>query len=147
MNIVMGRILALDIGSKRTGVAVTDPLKIIANGLETVSSGQLITYLKEYFKKETVELVVIGNPKQMNNTGSEAVFYVNEFIRNFEKNFPDMKFQLMDERFTSKMAFQAMIDGGLKKNQRRDKALVDKISATIILQSYLDMNHNISNFR
>ena len=143
----MGRIMSLDIGSKRTGVAVTDPLKIIANGLETVPAGQIINYLKDYFKKEIVELVVIGYPKQMNNTGSEAVFHVNEFIRSFEKNFPEMKFQLMDERFTSKMAFQAMIDGGLKKMQRQDKALVDKISATILLQSYLDMNQNISNSR
>jgi putative holliday junction resolvase len=143
----MGRIMALDIGSKRTGVAVTDPLKIIANGLETVATQQIINFLKDYFKKETVEIVVIGYPKQMNNSGSEAVLYVNEFIRNFEKNFPKMNFQLMDERFTSKMAFQAMIDGGLRKTQRQDKALVDKISATIILQSYLDMNQNFSNLR
>lgn len=143
----MGRILALDIGSKRTGIAVTDPLKIIANGLETVSSNQLINYLKNYFIKEPVDLVVIGYPKQMNNTGSEAVVYVNDFISKFAKNFPEMKYQLIDERFTSKMAFQAMIDGGLKKTQRQDKSLVDKVSATIILQSYLDMNQNISNFR
>jgi putative holliday junction resolvase len=143
----MGRILALDIGGKRTGVAVTDPLKIIANGIETVSSGKIIEFLREYFKKEPVELVVVGYPKQMNNTNSEAVIYVNNFIHNFVKNFPEIKYYLMDERFTSKMAFQAMIDGGLKKTQRRNKATIDKVSATILLQSYLDMNKNFSNFR
>jgi putative Holliday junction resolvase len=139
--------MALDIGRKRTGVAVTDPLKIIANGIDTVTTAQIMEFLKEYFKKEPVELVVVGYPKQMNNTGSEAVLYVNEFIRKFEKNFPEMKFFLMDERFTSKMAFQAMIDGGLKKMQRQNKATIDKVSATILLQSYLDMNNNFSNLR
>jgi putative holliday junction resolvase len=143
----MARIMALDIGSKRTGIAVTDTLQMIANGIETVASAQIIDFLKKYFEKEEVELVVIGYPKQMNNTGSEAVFYVNNFIRSFEKNFPEMKFHLMDERFTSKMAFQAMIDGGLKKIQRQDKAMIDKVSATILLQSYLELKTNFTNFK
>jgi putative Holliday junction resolvase len=143
----MGRIMAIDYGSKRTGIAVTDTLQLIANGIETVSSSQVIEFLKDYFGKETVELVVIGYPKQMNNTASEAVKFVNEFIRKFEKNFPEKIFFLMDERFTSKIAFQAMIDGGLRKKQRQDKAMIDKVSATILLQSYLDMRTNFSNFK
>ena len=141
----MSRILAVDYGQKRTGLAVTDPLQIIANGLDTVSSNDIVDYLKKYFSREDVELVVIGYPKQMNNAPSDAVRYVNEFIRKFEKNFPDIKYVLMDERFTSKMALQTMIDGGIKKQQRRDKALVDKISATIILQSYMEMKANSQN--
>jgi len=135
----MGRIMALDIGSKRTGVAVTDPLKLIANGIETVATYQLIDFLKDYFRKEEVELIVVGYPKQMNNTNSEAVLFVNNFIVKFKKNFPDKEYVFIDERFTSKMAFQAMIDGGLKKKQRQNKAMIDKVSATILLQSYLEM--------
>ena len=141
----MSRILAVDYGQKRTGLAVTDPLQIIANGLDTVNSNDIVDYLKKYFIREDVELVVIGYPKQMNNSPSDAVRYVNEFIRKFEKNFPDIKYVLMDERFTSKMALQTMIDGGVKKKQRRDKALVDKISATIILQSYMELKANSQN--
>ena len=141
----MSRILAVDCGQKRTGLAVTDPLQIIANGLDTVNSNDIVDYLKKYFIREDVELVVIGYPKQMNNSPSDAVRYVNEFIRKFEKNFPDVKYVLMDERFTSKMALQTMIDGGVKKKQRRDKALVDKISATIILQSYMELKANSQN--
>lgn len=131
--------MALDIGSKRTGVAVTDPLKLIANGIETVATYQLIDFLKDYFRKEEVELIVVGYPKQMNNTNSEAVLFVNNFIVKFKKNFPDKKYVFIDERFTSKIAFQAMIDGGLKKKQRQNKAMIDKVSATILLQSYLEM--------
>ena len=138
----MGRILAIDYGRKRVGVAVTDPLKIIANGLDTIHSKDIIAFLKDYFSKEEVETVVIGFPKQLNNLPSESVIYVNEFISHFKKNFPEMKYELMDERFTSKMAFQTMIDGGLKKKQRQDKALIDKVSATIILQSYLEQLNN-----
>ena len=141
----MARILAVDYGQKRTGIAVTDPLQLISNGLDTVNSYDIINYLKNYFGKEQVELVVIGYPKQMNNSPSEAVRYVNQFIKNFEKNFPEKKYFLMDERFTSKMAFQTMIEGGVKKQQRRNKALIDKISATIILQSYMDMKTNSLN--
>ena len=138
----MARILSVDYGQKRTGLAVTDPLQIIANGLDTISSGIIIDYLEDYFLKEDVELVVIGYPKQLNNTPSESVRYVNEFIRKFKKYFPGKKYFLMDERFTSKMALQTMIDGGLKKQQRRNKPLVDKISATILLQSYMEMKTN-----
>ena len=138
----MGRILAIDYGRKRTGIAVTDPLQIIATGLETVATHTLIDFLKNYFLKEQVDEVVIGYPKKMNNTPSEAVVYVDSFLRQFRKNFPERKIELIDERFTSKMAFQAMIDGGLKKTQRQDKALIDKISATIILQSYLENKGN-----
>ncbi len=138
----MGRILAIDYGRKRTGIAVTDPMQIIANGLDTLPSHSVIEFLKSYFQKEKVDEVVIGYPKQLNNQPSESVGFVNEFITRFKKNFPGMDLHLVDERFTSKMAFQAMIDGGLKKQQRRDKALIDKVSATIILQSYLEMKEN-----
>jgi putative Holliday junction resolvase len=134
----LGRILALDYGKKRTGVAVTDSLQIIANGLNTVLSHDLIDFLKDYFSKEEVDKVVIGYPMQMNNQPSENVIYINRFIKKFLKIFPDKEIVQFDERFTSKMAFQAMIDGGVKKQKRRDKALIDKISATIILQSFLE---------
>jgi putative holliday junction resolvase len=143
----MGRILAIDYGQKRTGLAVTDTLQLIANGLTTVRSNELISYLQAYFTSESVDLVVIGYPVQMNNTASEAVIYIDEFIRIFKKKFPAKKIELMDERFTSKMAFQTMIDGGLKKQQRRNKELVDKISATIILQSYMEMRQNLQNHK
>jgi len=138
----MARILAIDYGQKRAGLAVTDPLQMIANGLDTVNSGELLLYLRAYFNREDVELVILGYPKQLNNKASKAVLYVNEFIRQFEKNFPGRKYFLLDERYTSKMAFQTMIDGGLKKKKRRDKSLIDKISATILLQSYLEMKLN-----
>ncbi len=143
----MSRILAIDYGQKRVGLAVTDPEQIIANGLETVRAHDIIEFLGEYFENEEVELVVIGYPKQMNNTPSESVRYVNAFISFFEKKFPDKKYFLMDERFTSKMAFQAMIDGGLGKKRRQDKALIDKVSATILLQSYLEMKDKNLNFK
>lgn len=139
----MGRILAIDYGRKRCGVAVTDPLQMIANGLETVATHTLESFLSGYFQKENVELVVIGYPKQMNNQPSESVVYIDSFIKRFKKVFTDYKIELMDERFTSKMAFQAMIDGGVKKQKRQDKALIDKISATIILQNYLESKNNI----
>jgi len=138
----MGRILALDYGRKRVGIAVTDPLQIIANGLETIPTHTLIDYLSAYFLRENVDAVVIGYPKKMNNSPSEAVIYIDSFIKLFNKKFPEKEIHLVDERFTSKMAFQAMIDGGAKKLQRQDKALVDKISATIILQSYLEFKSN-----
>ncbi len=134
----MARILAIDYGRKRAGIAVTDPLQLIANGLTTVPSHELLKFLEEYFRKEQVECVIIGYPVRMNNEPSEAVRYVNDFIRKFVTRFPAVRLVQHDERFTSKMAFQAMIDGGLKKSQRRDKAMVDKVSATIILQSYLE---------
>lgn len=141
----MSRILAIDCGQKRIGLAVTDPLQLIANGLDTVGAGEIINYLEDYFSKEEVELVVIGYPKQMNNLPSEAVRYVDNFIRKFVKHFPEKRYTLMDERFTSKMAFQAMIEGGLKKQQRKNKSLIDKISASLILQSYLEMKTSQKN--
>jgi putative Holliday junction resolvase len=134
----MGRILAIDFGRKRTGLAVTDVLKIIANGLDTVPTHNLEDFLTGYFAQEDVEKVVIGYPKQLNNKPSEAVVYLEVFLKRFQKSFPNMDYVLVDERFTSKMAFQAMIDGGVKKKDRKNKALIDKVSATIILQNYLD---------
>lgn len=140
----MGRLMAIDYGKKRVGIAVTDPAQIIANGLDTVPAHEIIAYLASYFSREAVDLVVVGYPRQMNNQPSEAVRYVKEFIHKFEKSFPEKKYFLMDERFTSRMAFQSMIDGGIKKKKRQDKGLIDKISATIILQSYMEMRSNIS---
>lgn len=134
----MSRILAIDYGRKRTGLAVSDPMKIIANGLDTVPTHKIWEYLKSYFEKEKVELVVVGYPKQMNNQPSEAVRYINPFVKKLEEKYPNLKIKLFDERFTSKMAFQTMIDAGLSKKDRQNKALVDKISATIILQSYME---------
>ena len=134
----MGRILAFDIGRKRTGVAVTDPLKIIANGLTTIATNTVVDFLGQYLSKENVELIVIGQPKQMNNQPSEAVKYIEPVINRIRKVFPDLKIEFVDERFTSKMAFQAMIDGGVKQKDRQNKALVDTVSATIILQSYME---------
>lgn len=133
----MARILALDFGSKRTGIAVTDELQIIASGLTTVPTGELMPFLERYFSEENVELVLIGEPKQMNNTASDSEVEIGEFLRKFSENFPNREVKRIDERFTSKMAFQTMIDSGLKKKQRRNKGLIDEISATIILQSYL----------
>ncbi len=133
----MGRILALDFGVKRTGIAVTDEMQIIASGLATVATKELLTFLDDYFQKEKVELVLIGEPKQMNNTASESEVFILEFLKKFIQKFPTMPTKRVDERFTSKMAVKTMIDSGLKKKKRRDKALLDEISATIILQSYL----------
>jgi putative Holliday junction resolvase len=139
----MARILAIDYGRKRVGLAVTDPGQIIASRLTTVPTHTLWDFLKDYFQKEKVETVVVGYPKQMNNEASEAVRYINPFLKKFQKVYPELNLEIIDERFTSKMAFQTMIDGGLKKQQRRDKAMVDGISATIILQSYLEQKRNL----
>lgn len=133
----MGRILALDYGTKRTGVAVSDELKMIASGLTTVKTPELLAFLDKYFKEENVELVLVGEPKQKDDSASESEVYIQEFLNVFIRKFPEMPFKRVDERFTSKMAFQSMIDSGLKKKKRRDKALIDEISATIILQTYL----------
>jgi putative Holliday junction resolvase len=133
----MGRILAIDFGKVRTGLAVTDELQIIASGLTTVNTKELIPFLKKYISKESVELFVIGLPKQMNNEASESEALIAPFINKLETQIPNIPIKRIDERFTSKMAFQTMIDSGLKKKQRQNKALVDEISATIILQSYL----------
>jgi len=137
---VLGRILAIDYGRKRVGLAVTDPLQMIANSLTTVHAKDIWTFLSDYLTKETVDCIVVGYPKQMNNQASEAVRYINPFLKRLQKLYPGMDIQLVDERFTSKMAHQTMIDAGLKKKSRQNKALVDSISATIILQSYLEQN-------
>jgi len=134
----MSRIVAIDYGVKRTGIAVTDELQLIASGLTTVSTKELLPFLKQYVGQESVELFVIGEPKQMDNTASESEVYIQEFIKKLTEAIPEIDIARVDERFTSKMAFQTMIDSGLKKKQRQNKALVDEISATIILQSYLE---------
>ena len=133
----MARIMAIDMGRKRCGVAVTDPLQIIANGLTTVDSAQLADFVVNYLKQEEVECIVIGEPKDMKNNPSDCSKYIDPIINRLKKLLPDMKIVRYDERFTSVMAHQTMIDAGLKKKQRQDKALVDTISATIILQSYM----------
>ena len=134
----MGRILAIDYGKKRAGLAVTDPLQMIANGLTTIHPQELIQFLTDYFQKESVETIVVGYPKQMNNQDSEAVEYIKPFLKKLRKQFPNVSVEIEDERFTSKIAQQTMIDGGMKKKQRQNKKNVDRISATIILQSYLE---------
>jgi putative Holliday junction resolvase len=140
-QLYMARILAIDFGKKRTGIAVTDELQIIASGLTTVDTNQLLPFLKEYNSKEKVALILIGHPKQMDNSDSESEVLILPFIQKLEKLLPQIPLKRVDERFTSKMAFQTMIDGGMKKKQRRNKAMVDEISATIILQSYLYNQH------
>ncbi|WP_010231170.1 Holliday junction resolvase RuvX [Gillisia marina] len=133
----MARILALDYGTKRTGIAVTDEMQIIASGLTTVDTRELMKFLESYFVSENVELVLVGEPKQMDNSASQSEVAISEFIKKFVLKFPIMQVKRVDERFTSKMAVKTMIDSGLKKKKRQNKALVDEISATIILQSYL----------
>ena len=133
----MPRILAIDYGQKRTGIAVTDEHQIIASGLTTIPSATAINFLKDYFSKEKVEKVLIGEPKQMNGEPSESTAIIEAFVKKFTSFFPEMPIIRVDERFTSKMAFQSMIDSGLKKKQRQNKALIDEISATIMLQDYL----------
>ncbi|MFK7050115.1 MULTISPECIES: Holliday junction resolvase RuvX [Flavobacterium] len=133
----MSRILAIDYGIKRTGIAVTDDFQIIASGLTTVASTEVLDFLKTYFEKEKVVKVLIGDPKQMNGQPSESAPLVEVFVQKFCHQFPEMKIVRVDERFTSKMAFQTMIDSGLKKKQRQNKALIDEISATIMLKDYL----------
>lgn len=134
----MGRIIAVDYGRKRTGLAVTDSLKLIAGGLTTVPSHELMKYLEEYTRKEVVERIVVGLPKQMNNQPSESMKYIEPFVRLLQKRLPEIPVEYVDERFTSVLAHQAMLEGGLKKKDRQNKALVDEISAVIILQSYLE---------
>ena len=137
----MGRILAIDYGRKRVGIAVTDPLKIIANGLNTVHSKDIFLFLDDYFLKENVETIVVGYPTNLKNQGSESLKYINPFINKLRIKFPDKNIELFDERFTSKMAKMAMIEGGMKKKDRQNKAMVDKISAVIILQSYMNFKN------
>ena len=134
----MARIMAIDYGRKRTGVAVTDPLQLIANGLATVPSGESVKFIQSYMAKEPVELIVVGQPKQMNNEPSENMRYVQAFVTHLKRTLPQIPIEYYDERFTSVMAHQAMLDGGLRKKKRQEKALVDEISAVIILQAYLE---------
>ena len=139
----MGRIIGIDYGTKRIGLAVTDPLQIFASPLDTVKPDEFYRYLNNYLKTEVIDAFVIGYPMQMNNKPSESVNQINPFIKKLNQTFPGKLIHLVDERFTSQMAFQTMIDGGLRKNDRRDKSLIDKISASIILQSFLDKRSNI----
>lgn len=136
--LAMGRIVAIDYGQKRTGIAATDSLKLIANGLRTVPSMELLAFLKDYISREDVELFVVGQPKQMNNEPSENMIRVERFVAQLRKSIPTIPVVYYDERFTSKLAFQTMLEGGVKKKKRQNKALVDEISAVIILQSYLE---------
>ena len=133
----MPRILAIDYGQKRTGIAVTDELQIIASGLTTIPSATTINFLKDYFSKEQVSKVLIGEPKQMNGEPSQSTEIIEAFVRKFKSFFPEIPVVRVDERFTSKMAFQTMIDSGLNKKQRQNKDLLYEISATIMLQDYL----------
>ena len=136
----MGRILAIDYGTKRTGIAITDELQLIASGLTTVATPDLIPYLQQYIAAENVELMLVGEPKQKDGTHSDVEKDILIFLKKFVKNVPDLEIKRVDERYTSKMAFQSMIDSGLKKKQRRNKALIDEISATLILQEFLYNN-------
>ena len=136
----MGRILSIDYGGKRTGIAVTDPLKIIATGLCTVETPKLVSFLKDYFLKEQVELVIIGMPLNWDDSATHATPLVEKFIKQFQKNFPSVPIKEVDERFTSKLASQAMLQMGLKKKQRQNKAMLDEIAATIMLQEHLQHN-------
>lgn len=134
----MSRLLSIDYGKKRTGIAVSDPLQIIANGLTTVETSNLFEFLEDYLKKEEVESIIVGLPKQMNGQPSENMKRIEPFVNRLKKIYPKINIEYFDERFTSKLAHQAMIDGGLKKQDRRNKELVDEISATIILQGYME---------
>ena len=134
----MGRYLAIDYGSKRCGIAVSDPLKMIASGLETVPSHELMEFLSNYMNQEEVDCVVVGKPVQTNREVSESFVLVERFVKSFRKRFPQVRVEWEDERFTSKLAMQAMIEGGMKKSDRRKKGVVDKISAAVILQSFME---------
>ncbi|MCQ2267453.1 MAG: Holliday junction resolvase RuvX [Bacteroidaceae bacterium] len=134
----MGRILSIDYGKKRTGLAVTDPLKIIANGLTTVETSKLMEFLQDYLQKETVERIVVGLPKQMNGEDSENMKNITPFVNRLKKLYPQLPVVFYDERFTSVLAHKAMLESGIGKKARQNKALVDEISATIILQSYME---------
>ena len=140
----MGRILGIDYGRKRTGIAVTDPLKIVAGNLDTVPTHTLMQYIKDYVAREQVERIVIGKPTQLNGEPSESMKYIEPFVNRLHKELPDMPVVMYDERFTSTLAHKAMIDGGMKKSDRRDKSRVDAIAATIILNDYLQSIFNQS---
>jgi len=139
----LGRIIAIDYGTKRTGIAVTDPGQIIASPMETVATHELMLFLEEYFKKEEVDSLVVGHPTQADGSDSESMKPLRFFIQAFKKRFPGMKVEWMDERYTSKMAMDAMLAGGMKKSERRVKGNIDKISASLILQSWMERRNII----
>ena len=134
----MGRIIAIDYGQKRVGLAVTDELQLIANALDTVPTARILDYLKHYISTEKVDAIVVGEPRQKDSTPSQAAEWIDPFVKKLKKLYPGITIERYDERFTSKLAFQAMIDSGISKKSRRDKGLIDRISATIILQSYME---------
>ena len=138
----MGRIIGIDYGKKRVGIAVTDPLKMFASPLNTIHPDEFDNFIRVYMKSETIEAFVIGYPVTLNNKPSDSVKYIDPFLRKLKKDFPEIKVHLVDERFTSRMALRTMIDGGLKKKERQNKETVDKISASIILQTFLDKKKN-----
>lgn len=140
----MGRILAIDYGKKRVGIAVSDPCRIIATGLQTVLSHEIFLFLQTYLAKEKVDLFVVGHPKQMDNSDSESMIYIKPFLIGLKRKFPDTPIVMYDERFTSVLAHKALIEGGAKKKTRQDKALIDTISATIILTSYMEQQRNLN---
>ena len=137
----MARLLSIDYGKKRTGLAVTDPLQIIAGGLATVSTSELFSFLQDYVRRETVERIVIGEPRQADGSPSENLERVKQFVNRWKRALPDIPIEVYDERFTSVLAHRAMLDGGLRKKARQNKALVDEISATILLQDYMRARH------
>jgi len=140
---VLGRIIAIDYGTKRTGLAVTDPGQMIASPLETVPSHELMNYLKAYFEKEQVDLLVVGHPRQMDHSESESMKQIRFFVGAFKKRFKEIPVEWMDERFTSRLAMDAMVSGGMKKSDRRVKSNVDRVSAALILQSFLEKRNNL----
>jgi RNAse H domain protein, YqgF family len=137
----VARLLSIDYGKKRTGLAVTDPLQIIAGGLATVSTSELFAFLQDYVRRETVERIVIGEPRQADGSPSENLERVKQFVNRWKRALPDIPIEFYDERFTSVLAHRAMLDGGLRKKARQNKALVDEISATILLQDYMRARH------
>lgn len=140
----MGRILSIDYGKKRIGIAVSDPCKIIATGLQTVLSHEIFNFLQAYLSREKVELFVVGHPKQMDNTDSESMTYIKPFLTALKRKFPDIPIVMYDERFTSVLAHRALLEGGARKKTRQDKALIDTMSATIILTSYMEQQRNLN---
>lgn len=138
----MGRILAIDYGRKRVGLAVTDPCGIIATGLQTVPAHEVLVFLQQYITKEKVDLFVVGHPKQMDNSDSESMQYIKPFLKTLKRKFPEIPVEMYDERFTSVLAHKALLEGGAKKKTRQDKALIDTMSATIILTSYMEYRRN-----
>ena len=141
---MLGRIVAIDYGTKRTGVAVTDPGQIIASPMETVPTHELMLFLESYFKSEVVDTMVVGHPRKMDNTESESMKQIRFFVEAFKRRFKGIRVEWMDERFSSKLAMDAMVTGGMKKSDRRVKGNIDKVSAAIILQSYLEKRNNLS---